>query len=118
MNLLFVPPRKVDIAPLHFTARVLRLVNIVDIFDAVKRHKKVDWGLVSLSDAERNKIALAYGGRLTSAYQDRKGVRFWITTEADRSKTTVLLPRDNRDNNNPGFLFPNLAHGILRRFSH
>lgn len=40
-------------------------------------------------------FALKHGeGRLFSVYRDRKGVKFWIITEADRSATTVLLPED------------------------
>ena len=41
-----------------------------------------------------NESALWDGNRLFSVYHDRKGVKFWIITEADRNTTTVLLPDD------------------------
>lgn len=41
-----------------------------------------------------NERALRQGGRLFSRYKERKAVKFYIITEADRSATTVLLPED------------------------
>ena len=49
---------------------------------------------LSHHDRDANESALWDGGKLFSAYHDRKGVRFWIITEADRNTTTVLLPDD------------------------
>ena len=65
-----------------------------DIATALLRHARGDWGEVCSPDWEVNGRALEGGGRLLSAYHDRRGVRFWIVTEADRSATTVLLPDD------------------------
>ena len=42
---------------------------------------------------QRNQHSLRLGMRLLSAYTASNGVKFWIITEADRSVTTVLLPR-------------------------
>ena len=71
---------------------------------AITRHSHCDWGELDEHDRQVNDNALwfgsqlrQYGGRLLSAYdhEGRRGtVRFWIITEADRSLTTALLPRD------------------------
>jgi len=103
--MLVDPDARVQTGALHSTPAVFKRVDLVDVHDAVQRHMRGDWGNVSKSDANKNEIALLWGGRMTSAYQSKNGVRFWVSTEADRSKTTVLLPRDNRDNNKSMFKF-------------
>jgi hypothetical protein len=62
--------------------------------EALIRHAKGDWGEISEEDRTLNDAAVRTGGRLSSAYVDEQGSRFWIITEADRSVTTVLLPED------------------------
>ena len=41
-----------------------------------------------------NDWSLENGERILSVYHDRRGTKFWIITERDRSVTTVLLPED------------------------
>jgi hypothetical protein len=77
----------------HHHAR-RREARRADIARALIRHGKGDWGDVSGADREENELSLKDGYRLLSVYHDRKGVKFWIITEADRSATTVLLPDD------------------------
>lgn len=64
---------------------------------ALNRHATCDWGELDGHDRHVNDAALHFGGRLLSAY-DHQGQRgtvcFWIITEADRSATTALLPRE------------------------
>lgn len=108
------PAKRVQTGPIHTTPAVLRLVDLVEVTDALQKHLNGDWGRVSRSDIYRNEYALIKGGRVTSAFQDKCGVRFWITTEADRSKTTVLLPRDNRDNTKPKFIVLKTAVRFFR----
>ena len=79
---------------LYFTPAVENELVPEDIVAAVKRHYAGDWGDVCPEDRKANETALAEGGRLFSVYHDRKGVKFWIITESDRSATTVLLPDD------------------------
>jgi len=76
---------------LYFTAAADREIPREDIVIAVKRHIRGDWGDVCNEDYQANEEALAEGGRLLSVYQDVSGVRFWIITDADRSKTNVEL---------------------------
>ena len=65
-----------------------------DVLSALARHARGDWGDVPAEDRAENELSLREGFRLLSAYEDRKGTKFWIITEADRSATTVLLPED------------------------
>ena len=53
-----------------------------------------DDGEVSESDRQANEHALKHGLRVLSAYRLRTGEKIWIITEADRSKTTILLPEE------------------------
>ncbi len=57
----------------------------------VGRHMASDWGDVSAEDAAANEAALVTGERLLSVYVLPDGQRLWIITEADRTRTTVLL---------------------------
>ncbi len=65
--------------------------TIAALFD---RHRLGDWGDLCPDDLRANDRALKTGERLLSAYTDRHGTKFWIITEADRSVTTILLPKD------------------------
>ena len=65
-----------------------------DAMAGLKRHERGDWGDVDREDARANDRALDGGGRVLSAYRDRRGTKFWVITEADRSATTILLPED------------------------
>jgi hypothetical protein len=63
-----------------------------DVWQALRRHTRGDWGdhadLCELANTE----AFEQGGELVSAYHDRHGTMFLIITSADRSATRVLLP--------------------------
>jgi len=65
-----------------------------DVYAALGRHARGDWGELDKEDVAENERSLKGGFRLLSAYTDRNGVKFWIITEADHSSTTVLLPED------------------------
>ena len=58
------------------------------------RHKNGDWGALPAEDVQENERALRDGSRLFSAYDTRLGSRLWVTTEWDRSITTLLLPAE------------------------
>lgn len=69
-----------------------RELNADDVFESMARHARGDWGECSKEDSDENELSLKKGFRLLSVYRDRRNVKFWIITEADRSATTVLLP--------------------------
>lgn len=82
------------IGELCATAHVLAAVSSVDIAEAVSRHRRGDWGDLSKPDKQANNDALKNGTRLLSTYKARNGTVFWIITEADRSATTIMLPKE------------------------
>ena len=56
------------------------------------RHECGDWGDISEADKEENELSIKEGFRILSAYTLKAtGQKIWVITEADRSKTTILL---------------------------
>lgn len=85
---------KVPLGRMVITANAQRTLPSGDVFVALGRHARGDWGDVGEDDRKENDLSLAQGFRLLSVYHTKAGVKFWVTTEADRSVTTVLLPED------------------------
>ena len=61
--------------------------------DLISRHASGDWGDEDAEDSETNDRAVKNGDRLGSSYTV-SGEKVWISTEADRSSTTMLLPSE------------------------
>jgi hypothetical protein len=76
------------------TPNALGIMKEEEITTAIQRHQSGDWGDVSEEDRAANDQAMVQGTRILSAYHAENGTRFWILTEADRSRTTILLPED------------------------
>lgn len=64
-----------------------------EIMHAMRLFCLGNWGKVSVEDKEMNDLALKDGGRLMGTYRTCKG-KVWIITEANRSVTAVLFPRE------------------------
>jgi hypothetical protein len=62
--------------------------------ELVERHASGDWGDIPLEDVLENEYSLKYGFRVFSSYPLPNGERIWILTEADRSSTCLILPRE------------------------
>ena len=62
-----------------------------DILSGIQRHQAGDWGDLGNADKAANDRALENRARIYSTYHAANGVKFMLVTEADRSKTTVLL---------------------------
>ena len=65
--------------------------------ELLERHAGGDWGEVPPEDARENACSLKYGWRVMSSYpvgSEAGGEKVWIITEADRSSTCLLLPRE------------------------
>jgi len=60
----------------------------------LRRHACGDWGDLSEEDRKENEFSLVNGFRLLSSYTLSSGTRIWVITEADRSRTTLLLPEE------------------------
>ena len=61
----------------------------------VQRHVLGDWGDVTDGDKQSNELAVEMGGRILSAYRLPDGTNLWVTTEPDRTTTTILLPGES-----------------------
>ena len=75
-----------------FTPGAGKALTRNEIFFALHRHLRGDWGDLEDEDKQTNDRAVADGGRLLSAYKSWSGTKFWVITEADRATTTFLLP--------------------------
>lgn len=58
------------------------------------RHAQGDWGQLDAEDVQENEFSLANGLRLLSRYTLANGTDIYVITEADRSATTLLLPKE------------------------
>ncbi len=76
------------------TPNALKQIPNDEIFHAISRHERGDWGQLDPEDRDANENSLKHGGRLVSRYLSTANVKFWIITEWDRNRTTVLLPKD------------------------
>ncbi len=61
---------------------------------ALARHATPDRGTLKEPAWQPTYEALLHGGRIFSVYQASDGTRFYVTTESDRTTTTVFLPED------------------------
>jgi hypothetical protein len=60
----------------------------------IARHWTGDWGDLEEEDKEENEFSVGRELRILSAYHLSDGTRVWVITEADRSTTTLLLPKE------------------------
>ena len=88
------PFAKFRCGKLVITPNALEQIPREEILTGIGRHQAGDWGDGSNQDWEKNELALKRGTRLFSVYHAKSGIKFWIITEADRSVTTILLPRE------------------------
>ena len=57
------------------------------------RHARGDWGRLPEDDLALNDAAVQTAGRVFSEYSYR-GITWWVVTDGDRSRTTILLPEE------------------------
>ncbi|GJG99159.1 hypothetical protein [Paraburkholderia terrae] len=63
--------------------------NGVPVIRVMLRHIAGDWGAISDDDKKQNDLSIATGLRLISLYHLPDGTRIIVTTEWDRSSTTI-----------------------------
>lgn len=88
-----------QMAPLFPLGRVCATPGALQAIDAAKqsplyfvsRHVSGDWLEMAADDIEANTAALRSDARVFSAYTLNGGERLYVITEADRSRTTLLL---------------------------
>ena len=87
--------------PLFSLGAVVATPGALDLLDRaginatpfLARHQYGDFGTLDADDIRENQLSIERGSRILSAYEIN-GERIWIITEADRSVTTMLLPRE------------------------
>ena len=85
---------KFPLGSIVITPTAAEIVPPGEMYAALARHSRGDWGNVGKNDWKENDLSLTLECRILSAYSTQKGEKFWIITEADRSYTTILLPSD------------------------
>ena len=76
---------------LQITPRAEATLHPADVWHALRRHTRGDWGDAHELCERANAEALAQGREVLSLYHDRQGRYFCIVTAADRATTTVTL---------------------------
>ena len=84
---------KFPLGQMVITANAAARLDMVAVYDGLRRHASGDWGDICPEDRALNDEALKHGDRLLSVYGTGEH-RFWIITEWDRSVSTVLMPED------------------------
>lgn len=85
---------KFPVGEIVITRRALDELTQHEAVKGLLRHVSGDWGALDEHDWKENEAALEHGFRLLSRYVTPDGTKFWIITEHDRSRTTILLPDD------------------------
>jgi hypothetical protein len=88
--------RRFELGLVLATPAALELLGSVEVSpsELLEMHVSGDWGDVPSEDARENEYSLKHGFRVLSSYPLPSGERIWIITEADRSSTCLLLPRE------------------------
>lgn len=60
----------------------------------ISRHARLEQEELSNEDHKENLFSVNKHLRIFSAFKTKKGVKLWVITEADRSATTILTPRE------------------------
>lgn len=96
------PKQTALIRPLFPLGKVVATPAALALFEALNtspleylvRHVLGDWGDLDAEDRQANDAALMHGSRILSSYRLQGENRIWLVTEADRTTTTFLLPKE------------------------
>lgn len=94
MEVADLKPKRFDLGQIAGTPDALEAIPLDEVISALRRHALGDWSEMEIGDQYANTLATHTDARVFSAYTSVKGVKFWIITEADRSRTTVILPSE------------------------
>lgn len=87
-------PRELPLGRIVATPGALAELDQESVLEGLRRHANCDWGNLGEEDLQANDQAALHGARVLSSYRARSGAELWVITEADRSVTTVLLPKE------------------------
>ena len=103
--MIFLEQQKFLLGRIVITPSALKALNVDDICRAIDSHVCGDWGLLDGDDRAANELALRIGGRLLSEFQTAQGIRFWVLTEADRTRRRCFCRRIIDEGNDAHFAF-------------
>ena len=83
-----------QLGTIFVTPGVVDEIDRDEIYKALSRHQRYDWGNVCEEDWEANDKAVKNNSRILSSYTSKDNVDFWIITESDRISTTIMLPEE------------------------
>ena len=80
----------------HFaiTVQAFQRLNLLDLYVATLRHASGRGVLFSPLPPAGRKPFWRERNRHTTTHRDRHGTPFWVITEPDLSRTTILLPEE------------------------
>lgn len=80
----------------HFaiSAQAFQCLNLLDVYVATLRHAAGRGVRFSPLPPTGRKLSWRERNRHTTIHRDRHGTPFWLITEFDLSRTTILLPRE------------------------
>jgi len=78
----------------HITDNAKKVVSYNEVLGMLNRHANGDWGDICEDCVKENNKAVKEGRTILSVYFTDNGIEVWVTTNADRSWTLVLLPSD------------------------
>lgn len=84
-------PGRLQVTPAALTALRNHGIPVISV---VLKHIAGDWGVVSDDDWLQNDLSIAIGLRLLSIYVLPDKTKIWVTTEWDRSSTSIRLAED------------------------
>lgn len=89
---------KFELGVVSWTKGISELLSQDEAFakfvkNSLRRHAIGDWGDVSGEDRQENELSINRYHRLFSAY-NYGSKAIWIITDADRSGTTILFPKE------------------------
>ena len=79
------------------TLRAKHSLSDLNVLEALLLHIRGEWGGIAPDDHYTLFPDYDFGVRMRGAYSDRQGQMFWVITDADHSRTTVMMPSDYMD---------------------
>lgn len=86
-------PQPFELGLTYMTHQISEELTHDEIHNLFMRHLACDWSDMCEEDRDANELALFEGTRIFSSFQTKHG-KIWIITEADRSSTGILFPRE------------------------
>jgi hypothetical protein len=90
----FAPSPRFSLGETVITPGAAAKIPPDDIQTALRGHAQGDWGELDAANRAANDRALKGGTAIASIFLALNGVKFYVITEGDRSRTTVLLPEE------------------------